>query len=99
MIFDGVVGSTGEILCNTGPAIAEVVMVAEQDFFLSFAPGPIIDARVELVVPPEFKSVYLSRHCLPLRPGILYSCSIILETILHFLMLRCSRISISTLSS
>lgn len=99
MIFYCVIRSTGQVLSNASPFIAKIIVISEEYDLFIFAPGFVIDVRVELVVPSESARCYLSLHCFPLRPVIPKSFSISFDTTLHFLMFRSSKISLSALSS
>ena len=52
MVLDGVVGATLEHLGDLGPLVVDDAVHEEEDPLLLLAPVDLLDAWVEMVVPP-----------------------------------------------
>ena len=74
MVLNRVVCSAGHELGNLSPLVSDaLVRLDDQTVFLV---GPLlaVDSRIQVVMPParftlKYVYPYLSRHCLPMRPG------------------------------
>jgi hypothetical protein len=73
------------------PLVADLLVQLEQHFLLFLRPLRADDRGIEVVVVSAYDRCYLSRHCLPVRPWILNSCSIIRAMLAHFFSRRSSR--------
>ena len=51
VVFDGIVGSTGEVLGDLSPFVSVLEVARKEGFFLLARPGTLVDHGVELVVP------------------------------------------------
>lgn len=72
VVLDGVVRASAQQLRDLLPLTADAPMRLEQHFIVLVTPGPIVDFRVEMVVPPESQRKYLSRHCLPVLSKLVF---------------------------
>lgn len=76
VVLDGVVSAAAEELGDDGPSVTKTgfkgrlhsMGLHDGDVFL-FRPALLLDARVQVVMPPESSPPYRSLHCLPIRPG------------------------------
>lgn len=99
MIFDGVVSSTRKMSSNERPLVTQLVVKVVERLFFIVCPVFGSDGLVEVIVIPAVTLWYLSLHCLPVRPGKLWSVSIFLAITLHFFRLFSSLRSLRVWSS
>jgi hypothetical protein len=89
MFWNGI--PSRDLLRNGGPLIADLLVQMEEQVLLVARPLGADDVGVQVVVISAWGDQYLSRHCLPVRPWMLNSCSIIRAMFAHFFSPRSSR--------
>jgi hypothetical protein len=66
MVFDAVVGLSGDLLGDGRPLVAHLVVVLDQHQLLLDRPVRLRRLRIYVILIPKFHPPYRSRHCLAL---------------------------------